>query len=42
MKVSQWVSESKTQTEGSTLGWSQFTKGHNYVKTVNVVRVLFL
>ena len=25
-----------------TLGWSQFTKGHNSVKTVNVVRVLNL
>ena len=42
MKVSQRVSESETQTVGSTLGWSQFTKGHNSVKTVNVVRVLNL
>ena len=42
MKVSQRVSKSGTQTEGSTLGWSQFTKGHNSVKTVNVVRVLNL
>ena len=42
MKVSQWVSESETQTAGSTLGWSQFTKGHNSIKTVNVVSVLNL
>ena len=33
MEVSQRVSELQTQTEGSTLGWSQFTKGHNTVKT---------
>ena len=42
MKVPQRVSESETQTVGSTQGWSQFTKGHNSVKTVNVVRVLNL
>ena len=42
MKVSQRVSELGTQTVGSTLGWSQFTKGHNSVKTVNVVTVLNL
>ena len=29
----------ETQTVGSTLGWSQFTKGHN---SVNVVMVLNL
>ena len=33
MKISQRVSELQTQTLGSTLGWSQFTKGHNSVKT---------
>ena len=42
MKVSQRVSESEIQTVGSTLGRSQFTKGHNFVKTVNVVTVLNL
>ena len=42
MKVSQSVSELETQTVGSTLGWSQFTKGHNSVKTVNGVMVLNL
>ena len=30
------------QTVGSTLGWSQFTKGHNSVKTVDGVMVLNL
>ena len=38
MKVSQRVSELETQTAG----WSQFTKGQNSVKTVNVVTVLNL
>ena len=42
MKVSQRVSELETQTAGSMLGWSQFTKGHNSVKTVNGVMVLNL
>ena len=42
MKVSQRVSELETQTVGSMLGWSQFTKGHNSVKTVNGVMVLNL
>ena len=42
MKVSQRVSELETQTVGLTLGWSQFTKGHNSVKTVNGVTVLKL
>ena len=37
MKVSQRVSELQTQTVGSTLGWRQFTKGHNSVKTVDRV-----
>ena len=30
------------RTVESTLGWSQFTQGHNSVKTVNVVMVLNL
>ena len=42
MKVSQRVSETETQTVGSTLGCSQFTKGHNSVYTVIVVTVLNL
>ena len=42
MKLSQRVSESETQTVRLTLGWSQFTKGHNSVKTVNGVMVLNL
>ena len=42
MKVSQWVSMLETQIVGSTLWWSQFTKGHNSVKTVNGVIVLNL
>ena len=42
MKVSQRVSELQTQTAGSTLGWSQFTKGHNFIKTVDGVIVLNL
>ena len=42
MKVSQRVSELETQTVGLTLGCSQFTKGHNSVKTVNGVMVLVL
>ena len=40
MKVSQRVSELETQTVGLMLGWSQFTKGHNSIKTVNGVMVL--
>ena len=40
--VSQRVSELQTQIVGSTLGWSQFTKGHNSVKTVTGVMVLNL
>ena len=39
MKVSQRVPELQTQTVGLMLGWSQFTKGHNSVKTVNGVMV---
>ena len=42
MKVSQKVSELQTQTVGLTLGWSQFTKGHNSVKTVDGVVVFNL
>ena len=42
MKVSRGVSESETQTLGSTLGWSQFTKGQYSVKSINVVTVLNL
>ena len=42
MKVSQRVSELQSQTVGSTLEWSQFTKGHNSVKTVDGVMVLNL
>ena len=42
MKISQRVSELRTQTVGSTLGWSKFTKGHNSVKTVDGVMVLNL
>ena len=34
--------ELETQTVGSALGWSQFTKGHNSIKTVNGVMVLIL
>ena len=40
MKVSQRVSLLQTQTVGSMLGWWQFTKGHNSVKTVDGVMVL--
>ena len=39
MKVSQKVSELQTHTVGSTLGWSQFMKGHNSIKTVVGVTV---
>ena len=42
MKVSQRVSEFETQTVGLTLGWSQFTKGHTSIKTVDSVMVLNL
>ena len=42
MKISQRVSEIQTQTVGSTLLWSQFTKAHNTVKTVDRVMVLNL
>ena len=42
MKVSQRISELQTQTVGTTPGWSQFTKGHNSVKTVDGVMVLYL
>ena len=42
MKLPQRVSELETQTVGLTLGWSQFTKGHNSIKTVNGVTVLNL
>ena len=40
MKVSQKVSELQTQTEGSTFGWSLFTKGHYSVETVDGVMIL--
>ena len=40
VKVSQRVSGLQTQTVGLTLKWSQFTKGHNSVKTVDGVMVL--
>ena len=42
MQVSQRISEIQTQTVGSMLGWSQFTKGHNSVKTVDGAMVLYL
>ena len=42
MKVSQRVSELQTQIVGSTLGWSQFTKEDNSVKTVDGVMILNL
>ena len=42
MIVFQRVFELETQTVGSTIGWSQFTKGHNSVKTVNGVMILNL
>ena len=38
----QRVSELEIQTVGSALGWLQFTKGHNSIKTVNGVMVLNL
>ena len=38
MKVSSRVFESQTQAVESKLGWSQFTKGHNSLKTVNRVK----
>ena len=41
MKVSQRVSELDSNSR-LTLGWLQFTKGHNSVKTVNGVMVLNL
>ena len=37
VQVSQRISELQTQRVGSTLGWSQFTKGHNSIKTVDWV-----
>ena len=40
VKVSQNVSELQTQTIGLTLWWSQFTKGHDSVKTVDGVMYL--
>ena len=42
MKVSYRVSELETQTVGFMLGWSQLTKGHHSVKTVNRVMSLNL
>ena len=42
MKVSPRVSDLQTQTVWSTLGWSQITKRHNSVKTVDGVMVLNL
>ena len=35
MKVSSRVFELQTQAVESKLGWSQFTKGHNSLKTAN-------
>ena len=40
MKVSQRVSELQTRTVGLMVGWLQFTKGHNSVKTVDGVMAL--
>ena len=40
VKVYRRVPELQTQTIGSTLGWSQFAKGHNSIKTVDGVKVL--
>ena len=40
MRESQRLSELQIQTVGSTLGWSQFTKGHHSVKTVDGTMVL--
>ena len=42
MTVSQRVSELQTQTVTWMLGWLQFTKGHNSIKTVDGVMVLNL
>ena len=42
IKVSQRVSDLETQTVGSTLGLSQVTKGHTFVKTVNGFKVIFV
>ena len=42
MYVSQRTSELQTQTVGSTLEWSQFTKGHTSVKTVDGIMILNL
>ena len=42
MKVFQRVSELQTQIVGLTLGWSQFKKGHNSIKTLDGVMVLHL
>ena len=40
MKVSQRVSELQAQKVGSTLGRTQFTKGHNSLKIVDGVMLL--
>ena len=42
VKVSHRLLELQTWTEGSTLGWLQFTKGYNSVNTVDGVRRLNL
>ena len=42
MKVSQRASKLQTQTVGSTLGWLQFIKRHNSIKTVDAVMVFNL
>ena len=42
MIVSQGVLELQTQTVGSTLGKSQFTKGHNAIKTADGVTIFNL
>ena len=42
MKISQKISGLQTQPVGLTLGWSKFTKGHNFVITVDGVMLLNL
>ena len=39
VNIPQRISDLQTQVVGSTLGQSQFTKGHNSVKSVDVVTV---
>ena len=42
MKVSKRVLELETGTVGSMLGCSQFTKGHNYIKSIGRVMIFIL